>query len=225
MIRVIIVDDHELYRLGVRGAIESHHPDIVIAGEASNGEELFELLQHTGADLVLLDIILPGMPGTGIAYRLKEEYPGLKVLAVSAENSTPVIQTMLDIGIEGFISKRAGGTDVLSEAIRAVMSGLDYYGRDIAEIISRIYVAKTKSQKVSDRFTQQEKRIIELSHEGLSGKQIAYLLHISPRTVDNHKNNIFRKLGINSTLEMVQYALRKGIIQIDGSAGAVEYYR
>ena len=216
MVNVIIVDDHELFRLGVKTAIANRHPDLVVVGEAATGAEFFRLLETTTADIVLLDILLPdGMTGVDIARRLRMEYPGMKILAISAENTAPVIQAMLDIGIDGFISKQRGGVDMLAEAIRSIARGFDFFGKDISDIIYRIYVSKKKTAEVSAEFTEQEKRIIELCREGLPAKLIADRLNISARTVDNHKNNIFRKLGINSSLEMVQYALKNGIIRTE----------
>ena len=215
MINVVIVDDHELFRLGVRTAIENRHSDLRIAGEVETGAELFALLDTTAVDIILLDIVLPDMSGIDIARRLKAERPEIKILAISAENGAPIVQSMLDIGIEGFISKRHGGVDAFAEAIRSIMQGVAYFGKDISEIIYRIYVSKKKTVEESEVFTTQEKRIIELCREGLPGKLIADRLGISLRTVDNHKQNIFRKLGINNTLEMVNYALKNGIIQMD----------
>ena len=215
MIHVIIVDDHELYRLGIRAAIESRHPDIIVVGEAGSGSEFFDLLETTAADIVLLDILLPEMSGTVIARRLKEEYPEIKILAVSAENSSDTIQEMLEIGIEGFVSKLQGGAENIVEAVRTVMQGVEYFGKDISDIIRRIYLSKKKTTQVTAEFTEQEKRVIELCHEGLPGKIIADRLGISLRTVDNHKSHIFRKLGINNTMEMVRYALKSGIIQME----------
>jgi DNA-binding NarL/FixJ family response regulator len=215
LIKVIIVDDHELFRLGMRTAIELRHPDITITGEAGNGAVLFNLLETAEVDIVLLDIILPDMSGIDIARRMKTEYPEVKILAVSAENSSATVQEMLHIGIGGFVSKVNTGADTLPNAIRSVAQGLDYFGKDIAEIINRIYIAKKKTTQITSEFSDIEKSIIECCFEGLSGKLIADRLNISIRTVDWHKSNIFRKLGINSTLEMVQFAIKNGIIRME----------
>ncbi|MCL2167497.1 MAG: response regulator transcription factor [Lentimicrobiaceae bacterium] len=215
MINVILVDDHELFRLGVKTVIEKRYPDIKIVGEAATGTEFFSLLKITEADIVLLDIILPDTTGIEIARKLKKEYPNLKILAISAENSTNVIEKMLAIGIHGFISKRIGGTENLVEAIISIMNGFEYFGKDISEIINQIYVRKKNNLEVLNEFTKQEKKIIELCHKGLQAKEIAKYLEISPRTVETHKTNIFSKLKINNTMEMIQYALKNGIIKID----------
>ena len=215
MINTIIVDDHELFRLGIITAIEKRHPDICVVGETETGAGFFRLLESVAPDIVLLDIDLPDISGVEIARRLKKERPEIKILAISAENTADVVQEMLETGIEGFISKRAGGVDALAEAMRSVMCGFEYFGNDISNIIYRVYFAKKKTAEVSSEFTEQEKRVIELCHEGLSGKMIAERLGITTRTVDTHKKNIFRKLGINSTLEMLTYALKNGIIRAE----------
>ena len=214
-VKIIIVDDHELFRLGVRTAIENHHSDLSVVGEAKTGAAFFQLLETVTADLTLLDILLPDMSGVEIARRLKTERPTMKILAVSGENTSTIVQDLLNIGIEGFISKLNSNPDTLVEAIRAIMRGFDYFGSDISDIICRIYVAKKKKTKVTSEFTEQEKRIIELCHEGLPAKLIADRLGVTARTVDWHKSNIFSKLGINSTLEMLHYALKHGIIQTE----------
>ena len=211
-IRVILVDDHELFRLSLRTAIECSCDDIVIEGEAGSGAAFFSLLKTIEADIVLLDIAMPVMSGIDIARRMKTEYPDMKILAVSAENDSSTIEDMLVIGIDGFVSKSKCKPDMLADAIRSIMHGFEYLGKDISEIISRIYIAKKKTTHVDDEFSDQEKKIIELCLEGLPGKLIADRLGITTRTVDWHKSNMFSKLGINSTIELVQFAIKNKII-------------
>ena len=215
IIEVIVVDDHSLFRTGLKATFQYDYPDISITGEAGNGEELFHVLAQTHADLVLLDINLPDMGGAEIARRLRSEYPDLKILAVSAENTTETVEAMLEAGIDGFISKQNGDPDELAEAIRTVMSGLDYFGRDIAFIIYDVFKSKKKTSVITNEFTEREREIIQLCRDGLIGKEIAARLGISPNTVNTHKERIFQKLGINNTREMVLYALKNGIIRIE----------
>jgi DNA-binding NarL/FixJ family response regulator/signal transduction histidine kinase len=212
MINAILVDDHELFRLGVKTAITNCYQDIHIVGEAETGKDFFHLLETHTADIVLLDVILPDMSGIEIARRLKKEKPNLKILIISSENTANITQELLNIGVDGFISKRMGGMDVLAEAIRSIMTGFEYFGKDISDIIYRIYVSKKRTTEITAEFSEQEKKIIELCRDGISAKKIANCLNISSRTVDNHKKNIFQKLGIHSTLEMVGYAMKNGII-------------
>jgi DNA-binding NarL/FixJ family response regulator len=213
-VRVIMVDDHTIFRIGLRSSLLTDGFNIDIVGEAEDGAALFRILKTTPADIVLLDINLPDMSGVEIARRLRSEYPDLKILAVSAENTAKTVEEMLDAGINGFISKQKSDPQELSEAINTVMTGLDYFGKDISTIIYDIYVAKKKTIEISSEFTEREKEIILLCSEGLLYKEIADRLGISFHTVNWHKKNIFLKLGINNTMEMVRYALKAGIIQI-----------
>jgi len=215
MIQIIVVDDHNLFRTMLKSTFQSDYPDICVVGEAGCGEELFRVLASTSADLTLLDINLPDVWGVEVARRLRRDYPAVKILALSAENTSETIQAMLDAGIDGFISKQHGDADELARAIRTVAGGIEYFGRDISAIMFDVYVAKKKTSTVSGEFTEREREIILLCRDGLICKEIADRLGIAVNTVNNHKKNIFQKLGINNTMEMVQYALKKGIIRIE----------
>jgi len=214
MINVIIVDDHELIRMSFRMNF-SVYPDIKVTGEAGTGAELFALLGTTPCDLVLLDIGLPDMSGVEIARCLRRDYPAVKILAISAENTHDTIQALLEAGIEGFISKQSGKVEEIIRAMRSVMDGDEYYGSDITTMIYKIVVSKKHAAAALPEFTAREKEIIELCRDGLIAKEIAQRLDISVNTVRNHKNNIFHKLGLFNTMEMVQYALKNGIIRIE----------
>ena len=216
MIRIIIVDDHPMYRMGIRMYIESKCDDICVVGEAESGEELLRLPELATADLVLLDIELAGgMNGVEAARRLKRAYPEMKILVISAMTTNEVVDAMIESGINGFISKRRGGDEKMVEAIRTVYSGYEYFGADISEIIFNIYINAKKTAQVTSEFTAQERQIIELCGQGLSARKIAKKLFITHRTVEHHKQNIFEKLDIHSTQELIRYAVNNGIIKIE----------
>jgi two-component system invasion response regulator UvrY len=134
------------------------------------------------------------------------------ILAISAENTAETVNAMLEAGADGFISKQQSGDNELAEAIRSVMNSLDYFGRDIAHIIYGVVKAKSLTQKDAPNFSERELDVIRLCSEGLLSKQIADRLGISPNTVTTYKERIFAKLDINSTLELVNYAMKKKII-------------
>jgi len=217
-IKIIMVEDHEVYRDGLRLTIEFHHHDIIILGETKYGSVFFDMLksdEYACVDVVLLDIGLLDMSGIDIARRLKMERPDIRILIITADNTVFNISEMLNIGVEGFLSKFHCSSDEVVEAVRAVAQGLNYYGEDISAIMSHIYIEKKKPMSVTSEFSQQERSIIELSHEGLRAKQIASHLSIAPKTVEWHKSRIFQKLGINSTKEMVDFAIKSGIIRVE----------
>ena len=213
-IKLIIVDDDDTYRRGINLTVKIGQPDFIIAGEVKYGADLFDLLDNgVEADIVLLDVTLPGMSGVDIARRLKTERPEMKVLVISSDNTADTIEQMLDIEVDGFISKVETDPEKTLDVARMVVQGLTYFGRDISEIISRIYMTKKRQMEVTSEFTEQERRVIEYSHEGLPAKLIADRMNISASAVNWHKSNIFRKLGINNTQEMVRYAMKNGIIK------------
>ncbi|MDR2970428.1 MAG: response regulator transcription factor [Bacteroidales bacterium] len=215
MIKVIIVDDHNLFRMGLKAAFRNAYPDISIIGEAEFGKDLFSLAELSSANVVLLDVNMPDIGGADIARRLRLEYPDIKILVISSENGEETVKAMVEAGIDGFISKRKGTPDEIVDAIQNIVSGMEYYGRDIAPIIFGVYVAKKNTAKVTSEFTEREREIILLCKDGLLCKEVASKLNISISTVKTHKERIFQKLGINNTMEMVQYAMKNGIIRIE----------
>ncbi|MDD4141561.1 MAG: response regulator transcription factor [Bacteroidales bacterium] len=209
-IRVIIVDDHQLFRIGIKGIL-TEDTGIEVVGEAASSQELFTLLPDIDTDIVLLDIILPELSGIVIAERLRKDYPEIKILVLSSESDRRTLSELVTIGIDGFIGKDLPREELI-KAVTDVANGSEYYGRDIARIIHCIRVSK---RDVSDDvFTLREKEIIQLSIKGLQAKEIADKLNINVGTVNVHKNNIFRKLGINNSVELVNYCLKNGIIHI-----------
>jgi DNA-binding NarL/FixJ family response regulator len=214
MINIIIVDDHQLFRTTL-GITLSNYPDFFISADTDSGATLFALLPTTPCDIVLLDINLPYTEvGIGVARNLRQNYPAVKILAISCEGTAETVDSLLQLGIDGFISKQAGKLNEIAQAIRSIMDGYEYFGNDIAKMIHQIYISKKRTSEVTPEFTVREKEIIELCRDGLLGKEIAYKLNICLNTVNNHKKNIFKKLNINNTMEMVQYALKHKIIQL-----------
>ncbi len=215
MTNVILVDDHELFRLGIRGSLKK--ANVCILGEAETGKQLFSLLKTLQPDLIFLDIILPDTTGIDIARRLRASFPNIKILILSAENTIETVSDLLRIGIDGFISKRRCNSVELTKAVKAIMEGENYYGRDISSLMYEIVSMKRKMAKEGPAlFSDREAEIIRLSHEGLTAREISERLCISRRTVEGHKMHIFQKLGINNTYEMLQYAIKCGIISPDG---------
>ena len=192
-----------------------------ILGEAANAQELFQLLgKEKLPDIILLDIILPGQTGIDIARILKTSYPQIKILILSSETSEELIMKLSEIGINGFISKSSPREELL-DAINSVMQNIPYFGKDIARILYDLCISKkglpfrkNKGLKIDLDFTDKELDIIRLSGEGLPTKEIASMLQISARTVESHRRNIFKKLNINSNLELLRYSIKNGLISL-----------
>src|SRR5574344_54809 len=221
IVKVITVDDHPLILSGISAALEKNSRDIKVIGSASTAEELLEMLKNGGLsglhelpDVILLDLLLPGMSGEEAAKIIKREYPTVKILVFSAESNESVIYRLLQIGIDGFVNKTSSGREITA-AVECVGSGNQYFGMDTARILENVHIAKGhKCKEASEMFSDREMDVMRLCCNGYLSKEIADKLSISPRTVENHKRNIFHKLGINSAIELVKYALTNDIIKL-----------
>ena len=204
-----ILDDHELIRVGVAGVLHDTPHTITIS--VACAEDLFEALEEdTPCDLLLLDILMPGTNGFEVAKRMRTEYPEIKIIILSVDTKEYVIMRLMQIGIDGFISKN-GPLEEVNLAIDSVAEGVPFYGRDLAVLVRDIVDAQL-NKKSSALLTKRELEIIEACCSGLLGKEIADKFHISLRAVNSHKTNIFNKLGLSSSVEMVRFAMEHGII-------------
>lgn len=206
---IAILDDHELVRVGVATTLRDTPHQITIS--VASAEDLFAALQQgSPCDILLLDLIMPGTDGAEVAQRLRKEYPEVKIVVLSVDNREYTLIRLLQIGIDGFVSKR-GSLDEVTRAIDTVAQGVPFYGRDIAILIRDITDAKLNKQNIA-ALTKREVEIIRACCDGLLGKEIAEKLHISLRAVNSHKTNIFNKLGLSTSVELVRFALEHGII-------------
>lgn len=208
-IRILLVDDHPLMLMGIRSMLEGK-PGIEVVGTAGNGAEALEKAAALKPDVMMLDIVMPGMDGIELARRMRAEMPDTALLVLSSDTSLVTLEPLLNIGIDGFLPKTSDASSML-DAIRSVAEGYEYFGTDIARLIERISLAKKASDGL---FTPRELDVIRLSCKGLQYKEIAGRLGIKYLTVVTIKNNIFRKLGINNTVELVIYAVRKELISL-----------
>ena len=204
-----LLDDHDLIRAGIRSALNGMPHQVTI--DAGTAEAFFDqLADGVPCDLVLLDVLMPGTSGIEVAQRLRAEYPDIKIIIVSVDTKEYIINQLMQIGIDGFISKN-GPLEEVRAAVASVEEGVPYYGRDLAVLVRDIVDARL-DKKSSALLTKRELEIIEACCSGLMGKEIAEKFHISLRAVNSHKTNIFNKLGLSSSVEMVRFALEHGII-------------
>ena len=209
-IKTIIVDDHPLVRMGIKMELASTD-NISVIGEASSGLELLKLLENTTPDIVLLDILMPEMSGIEAAKILKEKHSDIKILIISAESTEETITALIGLGVEGFISKNAKPNEI-AKAITSIINGDNYYGDGFSNLLYKINNAKLDENTIE--LTSRENEIVQLLCDGLSAKEIAAKLFITHRTVELHKENIFKKLGFRNSIELVKYAIKNKIVEI-----------
>lgn len=208
-LKIAIVDDHPLFMIGTRMAMMPFY-DLNHIRTFSSGKKFLESMSDFMPDVVLLDIVMPEMDGLQVSERLRSEYPDVKILILSAETEEATILKAVEIGVNGFISK-ASHPDEIYNAIETIVDGADYFGCDIALILKGI-TANRKLQ--DDMFSSRELEIIRYCADGMMSKEIAEKLCISARTVEGHKFNIFRKMGISNTAELIKYSIKNGIVRL-----------
>ena len=205
-IKILLVEDHPLYRVGLHMALSYSGLACVLKSEAENVVQALDFLQHHSdeVDLILLDYFLPDGTGMDVLKVAKQRFPRIKVLLVSGEDNNPELDAMIHEGLNGFVSKDVTPQG-LATVITSVFAGKDYFGHDSEELSS-------EGVQKNESLTQRELDIIRLCALGKTSKEIADELFISARTVESHKNKIFNKIGCDSTTEMVNYAFLNGLV-------------
>jgi len=212
-IKVLVVDDHAIMRDGIR-ALLALHDDIEIVGEASEGEEAIEKAQELAPDVVIMDIAMPGMDGLEATRRIKKKNPRAKVLVLTQYDDREYILSAIKAGTAGYVPKKALGSELVS-AIRAVSKGGSFLYPSAAAALIEGYLRQTEREEPYDLLTGREREILKLIAEGYSGPEIAHKLFISLKTVQSHQAKLMRKLDLHSRVELVKYAIRKGLVTLD----------
>jgi two-component system response regulator NreC len=215
-IRLLLADDHAVVRSGLRLLLEAQ-PDLVIVGEAENGEEAIRRTAELLPDVVLMDIEMPGMNGIEAARRIKAQSPETSVLALTMYEDDQYFFEMLRAGASGYVPKRAA-PDELATAIRAVSRGEVFLHPSLAGRLVQDYLQRRdveEQEPTADDLTPREQEVLTLIAQGLSNAEIADQLVISAKTVDRHRENIMRKLNLHNRVDLVKYALRKGLIDLE----------
>jgi len=214
-IRVLVVDDHTIVRDGIC-ALLALAPDIEVVGEAANGKDALEMAHQLSPDVVLMDIAMPVMGGLEATRRIRKELTKIKVLALTQYEDREYVLPAIEAGASGFISKNAASSD-LTTGIRSVYRGDSFLSPSVARVVVQDYQRGGNAKKGDDPYaelTDREREILKLLAEGYTTQEIAGTLVISPKTVEGHRTNLMSKLNIHNRVELVKYALRKGIITI-----------
>lgn len=212
-IRLLLVDDHEIVRAGLRLLFVAED-DMEIVGEASSGEEALEMAQELQPDVVIMDVAMPGMSGIEATRRLKEIDPDLVILALTMHEDEEYFFEMLNAGVSGYIPKRAAPDDLVS-AIRVVNEGNVFLYSTLAQYLAQDFLDRMDSEEsseIAEELTPREREVLAHIGEGLTNQEIAEKLVISVKTVDRHRENITRKLNIHNRASLIKYAIEKGLI-------------
>lgn len=206
-IRILLVDDHTMVRRGLATFL-AVFDDLILAGEAENGEEAIQRCAELLPDVVLMDMVMPGMDGVSATLAIRQQFPQVQVLALTSFKEGGLIQKALESGAIGYLLKNVCSDD-LAQAIRAAHVGRTTLSPDVAQVI-----VHDAGQPHSPGFdlTERERTVLALMTEGLNNTQIAGKLTVSPSTIKSHVSNILSKLGVASRTEAVTLALRQGLV-------------
>lgn len=208
---VWMIDDHELFLDGVSLYLKLQ-PDIHMEYSLSRPAELHERLKSSRPDVLLMDINLPLQSGIDLAKQVLKEYPKLKIIFITGNESQAYLEHALKAGGRGFVPKSAPKTEVL-EAVRKVYLGEYYFPTDVTQDVIRHFVMHLNGVE-SPQLTDRELEVLRCFANGLSFKEIEDQLHISKKTVEHHKKAIFDKLGFQSNADLVKYAIKNNIVEL-----------
>ncbi len=211
--RLLLVDDHAVVRSGMRMLLESQ-ADVEIVGEAGTGREALTLIEQLQPDIVLMDIGLPDMTGIEVTRLVKQQWPKVAVVALTIHEDAEYFFKMLQVGVNGYVPKRAAPEELLT-ALQTAIAGDVYLYPSLAKLLVKDYLSgeRETTSKLLDGLTEREHEVLTELAEGASNDEIAAQLGISSKTVNRHRENLMRKLNLHSRAELVKYAIRKGIIQ------------
>ena len=211
--RILLADDHALVRQGVRLILESQ-PDFTVVGEVSDGAEAVDRLVQGGVDLAILDVSMPRMTGLQAAREISRRKLDVAVLLLSMHDNEQYLFEALKVGAAGYVHKSVADRDLI-HACRAALRGEPFLYPGALSTIIREYLSRRGGpEDDSTVLSSREEEVLKLIAEGHSGRDIAQMLFISPKTVERHRANILTKLGLKDRLELTKYAIRAGLIEL-----------
>ncbi len=206
MIKVFIVEDHMVVVEGIRSLLENER-DIEVIGNAETGASCIRFFQTNTADVILMDINLPDMSGIDLCKIIRENYPGIMVLALSTFNQGTYISKMMESGANGYLLKNAGRHEII-QALHDVVKGKTYLSFEAGQALKSAMLTSPQQPLL----TKREKEILLLITEGLTNIQIGEKLFISIDTVESHRKNLYSKLGVKNTAMLMRYAIENDLI-------------
>lgn len=211
--RVLIADDHEVVRHGIRVMVQSH-PNLEVCGEAADGRQAVLLAAKLRPDIVIIDIGMPQLNGLDATRQIAHADPNVKVLILTMHESEQIVREVLAAGARGYLLKSDAGRDLIA-ALEALAGRKTFFTSKVAEIVLETYLKGGHEKPLSkDILTSREREVVQLLAEGKSTKEVAVALGLSVKTAETHRSNLMRKLDVHSVSQLVLYAVRNNIVQV-----------
>jgi len=212
-IRVLICDDHTLFREGLKALLQND-AGVEVVGEAENGREAIEKLKQIPTDVVLMDISMPHLNGFEATQRIVQTHKNIHILILTMYDEDDLIIRCLEAGASGYVLKDAPA-EQLVYAIREARKGGKYLSPSVVnKVVSQYLQTSVRPKDTYDLLSSREREVLKMLAEGLSVKEIAYRLKLSVKTVEAHKYNLMRKLDVHDRTELVKYAIQKKLIRL-----------
>jgi DNA-binding NarL/FixJ family response regulator len=209
--RLLLADDHAMVRRGLRLILDGE-PDLDVVAEAGDGAEAVEQALRNDLHLAVLDVSMPRMTGLQAAREIARQRPDLRILMLSMHDNEEYLFEALSVGASGYVLKSAVDQDLV-RACRAALRGEPFLYPAAVTALIRTHLERRRDRPDHDPLSPREQEVVKLIAEGLSGREIAEQLHISPRTVERHRANLLEKLGLQDRVEVTRYAIRRGLIE------------
>lgn len=214
-LRILIADDHELARQGIRSLLEDHDDEWEICAEARDGREAVDFACQLKPDICLLDVGMPNLNGLDAARQILAMSPEARILILTIHDSEQVVREVLAAGARGFLLKSDAGRDLVA-AVEALQNRRTFFTSKVAQMMLDGYLRPQEDTHMASQpiLTPREREVIQLVAEGKSTKEVAIALSLSVKTAETHRTNLMRKLDLHSVADLTLYAVRNGIVQI-----------
>ena len=210
-IRVLLVDDHQIIVDGIKSLLENTD-HIKVVATASDGLEAIETLKVLCVDVILMDIDMPKLNGIDATRQVHEKYQDVKIIMLTMHSESAMIKNLIEIGVNGYLLKNSSKEELL-DAISRVAKGEQYFSSEVTMSLLNHQKSKDKKSDSQIDFTQREIEIIQHLADGLTNKEIGDKLYISHRTVDTHRTNIMKKVGVNNVARLISFAIKSGLVE------------
>ena len=212
MVTILLAEDHIVVRQGLRALLEQE-PDFQVVGETGDGLQAVQLADELKPDVVVLDLILPGLIGLEVAREVKQRQPQTQIVILSMYSDMGYVFEAFKNGVSAYVVKNASATHLV-QAVRAALAGKHYLSPPLSESDLKTYGEKTQGGTLDlyETLTTREREVLNLAAEGYSVPEVAARLFISPRTAESHRANLMRKLGFHTQTDIVRYAIQRGIL-------------
>ncbi len=212
---ILLVDDHQVVRQGLRALLKVE-PDLQVVGEAGDGLEAIQMVERLKPNVLVLDLMMPGVNGLEVTRQVHQRFPDTRIIVLSMHANEAYVLEALRNGAIGYVLKETGITDLV-HAVREALAGRRYLSPPLSARAIDSYIQKAQAAELDpyETLTTREREVLQLAAQGLTNAEVAARLSISPRTAETHRANVMHKLGLETQIDLIRFALKRGILPME----------